>query len=278
MWGLYWIPLKQLDAMGIPSSLGAALLSVPAAIALLLVILQRGFKLSGQSLAIGFATGAAVACYGGSLETTSVVKATLLFYLTPVWSTLLGRYWLGEPINWQRWLAIVVGLAGCGLLVASPGQGGFNSGDAMALTAGVLWSVGACLIKLNPGLPLAVTTFTQCFWAALIGTGLSWALHPQMATTSSEIQAALPLLLGVSLLAMLPAIALLFWAQRYISPGKVGLLMMSEVLVAVLSASLLVPEEQLSASEWLGALLVITACVLEVVPVKRKSPLAAEAS
>jgi len=66
----------------------------------------------------------------------------------------------------------------------------------------------------------------------------------------------------------------LFWVQKFLFPGRVGLLMMSEVLTAVLTASLFLPEERLSAIEWAGAVLIIGACLFEVflTPHERPEP------
>ena len=49
-----------------------------------------------------------------------------------------------------------------------------------------------------------------------------------------------------------------------LSPGRSGLLMMTEVIVAVFSAAILLPEEALSFWEWVGAGLIISAGVIEV--------------
>ena len=76
----------------------------------------------------------------------------------------------------------------------------------------------------------------------------------------------------ISILAFLPAVCVLFWAQKFLFPGRVGLLMMSEVLTAVVTASLLLPEESMSAIEWMGAALIVGACLLEVLLTPQERP------
>jgi len=68
----------------------------------------------------------------------------------------------------------------------------------------------------------------------------------------------------ISVLVILPSVWVIFWAQKFLFPGRVGLLMMSEVLVAVLTASIFLPEEAMSLMAWCGALLIVTACFIEV--------------
>ena len=74
----------------------------------------------------------------------------------------------------------------------------------------------------------------------------------------------MPMTALLSIVAFLPAVCVLFWAQKFLFPGRVGLLMMSEVLTAVITASLLLPEERMSVVEWTGAALIIGACLVEV--------------
>lgn len=70
-----------------------------------------------QPLLAGFFSGVGFAFYTIGLIETSVVRATLLFYLTPIWSTFLGFLVLSEPVNKARGLAIISGLFGCFLLL-----------------------------------------------------------------------------------------------------------------------------------------------------------------
>ena len=74
----------------------------------------------------------------------------------------------------------------------------------------------------------------------------------------------LPIASLISIAVILPAVLILFWAQKFLFPGRVGLLMMSEVLTAVITASIFLPEERMSAIEWVGAVLIVGACLMEV--------------
>ena len=74
----------------------------------------------------------------------------------------------------------------------------------------------------------------------------------------------MPTTAAISIAIFLPAVFVLFWAQKFLFPGRVGLLMMSEVLMAVASASIFLPEERMSMLAWTGAALIIGACLIEV--------------
>jgi drug/metabolite transporter (DMT)-like permease len=61
---------------------------------------------------------------------------------------------------------------------------------------------------------------------------------------------------------LLPSILAIFWACRVLFPGRAAILMMSEALVATISATLLLPEETMTVMQWTGAAIVLLACLL----------------
>lgn len=82
---------------------------------------------------------------------------------------------------------------------------------------------------------------------------------------------AVPAVLGFSLIVFAPTLYLVIWCAQRLSPGRVGILMMSEVLVAGISAPLLAGEV-LSLQEFLGAVLIIGTGVLEILtPVEQSA-------
>ncbi|MBS9715965.1 DMT family transporter [Pseudohalocynthiibacter aestuariivivens] len=273
-WGLYWIPLRYLENQGVDGTWAIALLNFPAACALAVVVLLqwRSHKESlGKAAAIGALAGFGLALYASGLVYSSVVRATLLFYLTPVWATLIGMVWLGEKASWQRWAAILGGLAGLVLLVSGGGSVPFNIGDVFALFSGVFWALGAAMIMRFDAVPLPGMTMFQFAFTTLGALVLGYSVsivdipHPDLANRL------IPFASMISVFAILPAVVVLFWAQKFLFPGRVGLLMMSEVLVAVITASLFLPEEHMSPIEWLGAVLIIGACLFEVLLTPREN-------
>ncbi len=267
LWGLYWVPLRYLEGQGIDGTTAVALLNLPAALFLALIVLPRWGryrKQAGQALAIGLLTGFGLALYASGLVYSSVVRATLLFYLTPVWATLIGMIWLGERASWQRWAAIAAGLGGLLLLVSGGGSVPLNIGDLFALLSGIFWAFGAAMIMRFGTVPLAGMTLFQ-FACTSLGALLLGALVGVVAIPGADqVMPVLPASVAISILVILPAVWILFWAQKFLFPGRVGLLMMSEVLTAVITASLFLPEERMSLVEWAGAAMIVGACLVEV--------------
>ena len=266
-WGLYWIPLRYLEARGLDGVWSVAFLNMPAALLLALFVCLR-WRCNRdhiyRALLIGLFTGIGLALYACGLVYSSVVRATLLFYLTPVWATLIGIFWLDERAGWQRWAAMGVGLCGLTLLVSGGGSVPLNIGDLYALLSGIFWALGAAMIKRFGSVPLAGMTMFQFVVTALTACILGYVSGIAELPEKELIIQVTPFASGISILAILPAVVILFWAQKFLFPGRVGLLMMSEVLAAVISASLLLPEERMSVTEWAGAALIVGACLMEV--------------
>lgn len=277
IWGLYWMPLRYLEGLGVDGAWSVALVNLPAAILLAIVTLWQ-WRAHRPALIpmllIGFFTGTALALYASGLLLSSVVRATLLFYLVPVWATLIGVFWLRERAAWQRWAAISAGIFGMLMLMSGGGSVPLNIGDLFGLLSGIFWAIGAALIVRHPNVPVPGMTMMQfaCCAAMAILIGVLTRTAVPTPPPAEVLLASAPMAAGVSILALMPAVLAIFWAQKFLFPGRVGLLMMSEVLMAVISASLLLPEESLSPLEWFGAALILGACLAEVIWTPQQAP------
>ena len=267
VWGLYWIPLRYMDGLGIAPGWAIALTTAPAALALGGVAVRQWSRTRAHlrhALLIGVLTGTGLAFYGLGLIHSSVVRATLLFYLMPVWGTLIGLFWLGERATWTRWSAIAAGLIGLALLMSGGGSVPLNIGDIFGLLSGIFWSAGAATIMRFDKVPIPGMTALQFAVTAIVAVVVGYLLSDESLPNVQSLTTALPVGTAVAIIGFVPAVIVLFWAQKFLFPGRVGLLMMSEVITAVITASIFLPEETMSTVQWAGAGLVVGACLLEV--------------
>ena len=133
LWGTMWIPMRQMEAAGLAgapapafSSLACLLLLMPYGILKARRILEGGWPVA----VAGFFTAVAIVCYAEGMVRGEVARVLLLFYLTPVWSTLLGRLLLDEPVTRLRIVTIALGLAG--MLVIFSAEAGLPLPRSMA--------------------------------------------------------------------------------------------------------------------------------------------------
>ena len=269
LWGLYWVPLRQMQAMGLSGTWGVALFNAgPLLVLVPYLIHKRAAQMRDLRavMLIGLATGIGMSLYASGLVYSSVIRVTLLFYLTPIWSTIFGVFWLSERLRPGRIIAIVLGLAGMWLLLASNDSTTqpLNKGDLMALLSGVFWGLGATGLKKWPQAPTTITTTCQLFVTALFCVFLGAVVFGDHLPRAEVILPALPIALGASILVLLPSVFAIFWASKRLFPGRVGILMMSEVLVAIPSASLLLPDEMMTPWQWVGGAIILVACLVEV--------------
>lgn len=268
-WGLYWFPLREMEKVGITGTWGVAYFNLFPALVLLPYIFWNGrtqLLHKRKVLAIAIASGIGLGFYATSMVLSSVVRATFLFYLMPVWATIIGAFWLNERLTKGRYFAIGGGLLGLWLLLSGSSTTDFplNIGDLFAVLAGFLWGLGAASMKRWPEAPVAATSAAQFLIAVIFCMGLGVFAFPDSLPTMPQLKAAFPLSFGASTLILLPSIFVIFWASRIVFPGRGGILMMSEVMVAILSASILLPEETLSFQQWIGGATILFACVIEV--------------
>jgi len=275
LWGLYWIPVRYLEARGV----GVVWLTLGifvASLALLVPILIRwpGARaaFTPRMLATGFLTGGGFILYSISIALTEVVNAILLFYLSPVWATMLGRFVLAEHFTGARLTALALGLGG--LWVVLGAEGGVplpgNLGDWFALAAGAAWALGSIRVHQDTAIPpmAHVTSLFVGGTAATLLVSLLPLVEPGPAPTPEA--GAIAIVLGVAALSVASAVGIL-WGVRFVSPGRVGLLMMTEVVTGLASAAAFAGEP-FGAAEVAGSLLIVAAALVEVLPPSRIFP------
>lgn len=269
MWGIYWVPIRWLGAQGL-SATWAGIVLFAASLILLAPLCWRDRKtiaLEWRRLLIGGAfTGAAFGLYTVSLFHTDVVRSILLFYLTPIWGTLLGLIFLGERLGLNKVIALALGVLGLcvvlgdGLSLPWPK----NLGDTLALLSGITWALGT--LGLYKAGQTGVTSqimaflggaFAVTFFAALL---MSDAIFTQADATWGIALLGSAALFG---LFTIPMTWLTVWPTTYLTPARVGLLLMSEIVVGLISAALF-SGEPFGWREMIGAFCIVAAALSEL--------------
>ena len=273
LWGFYWVPVRALELMGLPGAWGTVLMTFAAGLLLLPFSVRQGWRNADRigllSLALG---GAGFTLYSIGLIYGRVAIVILLFFLTPVWSALIGRYVMGWPTPRLRLWAILVGLAGLLLILSAEGEAPIprGAGEWLALLGGFLWSVGSTGIRTRATLAPVPSTFVFSFGAWVTALAIAPFLDAfPVALASGGPLSVVQLSFVAGGLWWGVSIAALTWATMRLEPARVGILMMTEVLVGAVSAAVMAGE-RLVALEILGGALVLLAGVLEVWPVRQK--------
>lgn len=108
---------------------------------------------------IGFGVCLAVAsgAFIVALNHTTVAHVLFIQAIAPVLAALLARLTLGEPITAQSSVAMVVALAGVGLMVGAPG-GGSALGDGLSLVMALAFAVAIVITRHRREVSMAPAT------------------------------------------------------------------------------------------------------------------------
>ena len=272
MWGLYWWPIRALDNLGLHGIWSVVFLNImPFIMAVCFFMIKfNGIKMANAmpALFIGFALGVSMFAYATAFLYTDVLRVVLFFYLTPVWSTILGIVFLHETLSTQRVIAIFVGFFGLALILYEGESFGFslNIGDILGLLAGFLWSVGSVLLKKLKDVPTKLSVLSVSFFVLLVGiiAGIFIEPLPNIQMNDPYFLKAGMIAFFTSTLLILPSMVAIFWAFKFVSPGTGGVLMMSEVVVAAISAVILLPNESLLWYQQIGGAFILFATIIEI--------------
>ena len=275
LWGLFWLPLRAFEDMGLAA--GWATLAQFVTPALFLAPFALWRVLAGRSSGLGqvvsgLLIGSAFALYAESLLLTEVARALILFYITPVWATLLELTVMGRHFTRARAIALVMGLAG--LFVILGGKTGVplpqNLGDVMALASGMLWAVGSLKVRQAAETDLFAHIFAFFVYGGLFALGLALLPIEVMGSPPawSELMALAPWLTLAAVGFLIPVMWGILWGAQHLDPGRLGILLQLEAIVGITSAAVLT-DEPFGLVEGLGTALVIGAGLADVLGDRR---------
>ena len=98
-WGVLWVPMRHIEAMGLSGLWVVVLFHFLPALAMLPLIVKtapssrRDWR---QAAVAGALMGTGFALYALGLVVASVTKTVILFYMTPIWSTVIAYFVLRE--------------------------------------------------------------------------------------------------------------------------------------------------------------------------------------
>jgi len=259
LWGALWIPMRYTESFGLSGLWVVTMFHLLPAIAMSPFVIPAYIAdprhwfitgLAGGLMGIGFVL------YGLGLVMASVTKTTVLFYLTPVWATLFAYIFLSELCGFGRWLAIIGGITGCLLVMrVNPFAFVYDNADLLGLMSGVAWAAGSVVIRRYPSADFLHITFMQYLIGGLSAGGAALFMGDAIPALN-HVVAAFPIAFLASAVVFLPSVLLIFRIMQYLSPGLVGILMLSEVLVAALSSWLFL-HEILTLWQWVGVVAIL---------------------
>ena len=271
MWGLFWIPQRALEAGGLTG--GWATISqmvIPFAM-LLPISLWRLYK--GQSFGleyplIGLLFGGGIACYANSFLLTDVVRALILFYITPVWTTIFEIVFLRQIPRFYRYITLVLALSGVWIVFGQEGVIPLpqNSGDWIALLGGILIAASAVRMEIKKPEGIYPVLFSFFFYGGLFTLIQSYFLSDYLGDAPSieSWVAMMPWLILIAILFHIPTNIVILGAPSRIGAGIFSIIILFEIVVGTFSAAVLT-DELIGWREILGSSFIIFAGLTEII-------------
>ena len=271
MWGLFWIPQRALEAGGLTGGWATISQMVIPFVMLLPISLWRLYK--GQSFGleyplIGLLFGGGIACYANSFLLTDVVRALILFYITPVWTTIFEIVFLRQIPRFYRYITLVLALSGVWIVFGQEGVIPLpqNSGDWIALLGGILIAASAVRMEIKKPEGIYPILFSFFFYGGLFTLIQSYFLSDYLGDAPSieSWVAMMPWLILIAILFHIPTNIVILGAPSRIGAGIFSIIILFEIVVGTFSAAVLT-DELIGWREILGSAFIIFAGLTEII-------------
>ncbi len=265
IWGLAWLPFKALESHGLHPLWTTTAVFTGALLVLALARPSslRDFAHHPQLLFLAVAAGLTNVGFTWAITIGDVVRVTLLFYLMPVWSIGLAWLLLRERPTRAAFVRLVLALAGVLLVLRRPESAlplPQGLADYLGLFGGFCFALNNVLVRRlrhTPETGRAAAMFVGGFcmagaFALVVAPASVWPLQVAWA----------PWVAGLSIAFLASNLALQYGAAR-LPANATALIMLSEILIATMSSSLLGAAHP-TPSVWVGGTLIVLAALLAV--------------
>ncbi len=265
-WGAVWYPLRLLEAAGLSGLWTTWVIFTAASLPGLWLVWPYRHMLRDQPgllLLIALANGWLNTAFVLAVLDGNVVRVLLLFYLSPLWSTLLAWWWLGEKPSRFGLATLAVAMMGALLMLWNP-QLGFpwpqDQADWLAISAGIGFSFSNVAVRRLKHMPTIIKAAVT-WWGVVVVAGI-WLLLIQapMPAVSGDAWIGALILGGIGIFSA--SLALIYGVEK-MPVHRSAVILLFELVAGAVSSQLLT-NEIVTTIEWFGGALIVLAAYLSV--------------
>ena len=261
LWGIIWYPLRWLNEAGMSAVWSSLVMYIAAGILVLpFLFKQTIFNASNRRdlVFLALAAGITNIAFLVALTEGEVMRVMLLFYLSPIWSVLLSRWWLKEHLSSPAIAMLVLAMTGSLVMlwdvsVGMPWPHGLA--DWLAITASIAFSTHNVLARKLADVSMPAKT-AVIWWGVVIAAVVVLLCQqtpvPEV-TMDVWVVASLVGILGIVVM----TVTVLYGIAR-MPIYHSSVIMLFELVVAAIAAWALT-NEVMSLQEWLGGGLIMLA-------------------
>ncbi len=264
LWGVIWYPLRLLQDAGLAGIWSTLIMYFSATLVGVVIVfrhLHEFLRRPWLLLLIALANGWANVAFILAVIDGHVVRVLLLFYLSPVWTVILGSLVLGERLTRFSLITLVVAMAGAAFMLWDPEIGSLwprDTTDWLAISAGLAFAFSNVFVRMADD--IRVRTKTLATW---VGVTLTAGLL--IVITASPVPAVTGEVLAWAILLGIVFTVVMTLAVQYgvthMPVQRSAIILLFELVAGAVSAQLLTDELVLP-REWLGGVLIIMAAYI----------------
>ena len=265
-WGTVWYPLRLLETAGLSGLWTTWVIFTVAALPGLWLAWPHRRALwdqPGLLLLIALANGWLNTAFVLAVLDGNIVRVLLLFYLSPLWSTLLAWWWLGERPSRFGLATLAVAMIGALLMLWNP-QLGFpwpqDQADWLAISAGIGFSFSNVAVRRLKHMPTPIKA-AMTWWGVVVVAGI-WLLLIQapLPSISSNAWIGAIVLGGIGVFSA--SMALIYGVKK-MPIHRSAVILLFELVAGAVSSQWLT-NEIVTTTEWFGGALIVLAAYLSV--------------
>ncbi|WP_172597629.1 DMT family transporter [Sulfuriflexus mobilis] len=261
LWGVIWYPLRLLEGQGLDGLTTSLVMFLAASLIGLPWLKGLGRAWAEQRLTLllimVFSGWTNIAFILAVLD-GHVVRVLLLFFLSPLWAVLLGRWFLCERIGLNGAVTLVVAMSGALFMLWQPETGSLwpqSAADWYALTAGMSFAALNVAVRHGQAIPPGCKANVS-WWGVVVLAGVwLWLGETDLAAVSNEVY------LWGGLLGLGGIVVMTLTVQygvTHLPIQRSAVILLFELVAGAVSAQLLADEPVLL-HEWLGGGLIVLA-------------------
>lgn len=263
LWGVFWYPLRLLEAQGLSGLWSSLFLYAGTAAAWPFLLRGRMGEWRRAPLwllLVALGSGWTNIAFVLAMLEGEVMRVLLLFYLSPLWATVLGWLFLHERIDGATLGILAVAVAGAVIMLWNPALGlpwPASRADWLALSSGFAFAALNTVLRHLQGISVQVKTVAGWLGVVVMAGILLLAGQEALAASLPAVGAALGL--GATFLVLMTLSVV--YGVTHMPVQRSAVILLFEIVAGAVS-SMWLTDERLSPAEWFGGALVILAAWL----------------
>ena len=264
LWGIAWFPLRYLETNGLQGLWTSAIIySVPALLGAFLLLKHRQAISSqaGWLLLIAVCNGWCNVAFILAVLDGNVMRVLLLFYLSPLWATVLAWLILKEHMSRQAVVTLVVAMCGAMVMLWDSSIGWpwpKSHADWLAITSGMTFALANVSVRKTQGVAIPVKNLFS--WLGVSVLAIAWILL----TAEPIPEASQKVLLWTIVAGPIIVFVMTFTVQYGVTKLPVyrsAVILLFELVAGAVSSQLLT-DEVMGVNDWIGGGFIVLAAYL----------------